>query len=169
MLLTLKVDRKIFISYICKVRKLKTISAIILLGIYAVMFLHSSIPHFHHSSEVKTHKHEEDHHDHHGHLHNHDHSSNAEASSILAFFSDLLHNHEHQNDEIDTPDEYTINHTKVNLPTQIVAVNFDKLIIQPERDLIACKLTKFIERPPILYEEYLNISDPLRGPPLIIS
>lgn len=148
---------------------MKTIPAIIFLGIYALIFIHSSIPHVHHSSEVKSHKHEGVHHDHHDHHHNHDHSSYIEASSILSFLSDLLHNHEHQNHEIATYDEFTANHFKFNLPLKLVTVVPNKLMTQPERDLNACNLTKFIERPPILYEDYLNISDPLRGPPLFIS
>lgn len=146
-------------------KKINTISAFALLGIYATILLHSFIPHFHHSSELKAHEHKT--HSHQG--HDHTHSSKIEVNNVLAFFSNLLHNHEHQNDEIDTADKYTISHYKVNIPTTSVAINTKKPIIKSEFNLISSHHTNFIERPPILYEDYLNIADPLRGPPMFIS
>lgn len=139
----------------------RKIFALFLIGTYAVIFLHSAIPHIHHSEtavEVKGYHHE----------HHHHHHQTVESTDWLELLSGLVHDHEHQDSHIDVDDIYTYHTNDFAVPTHHLLLNdhfisfvdlFDQYVSETETDFV-------FKHPPILYEDILIGADPLRGPPL---
>lgn len=148
---------------------IRKIAPLFLFGIYAVIFLHSVVPHIHHSDTAKEeveHHPIAKHHHHHdlGHHHHHSHA----ASDWLEVLSSLVHNHEHSDSDIDVADEYTLHNKQVviQMQLQLFTPLFSTTVYAEKTSLSLLDISLFIERPPILYEDILVSADPLRGPPL---
>lgn len=129
------------------------ILAYILLSIYSCVFLHAIIPHSHHSA---------------GQIESQIDSSKKATTSLLSLLDELVHQHEHQEDNHESFDEYK-NETGISdieLENEIVSFLFALYSIKVANPILFEKAidADFL----FFYSNRIPISESHRGPPAIV-
>ena len=134
--------------------KKKYILAYLLLSIYSCVFLHSIVPHTHHSSDQ---------------IDSPQGIQSVKATNEFSFFDNLLHHHEHQEDNHELYDEYTnesevedifINYVKQICFTLNFSINDSVLLDEEEA---------FLSNYNFSYQGKTLSSQKYRGPPVFIA
>jgi hypothetical protein len=125
----------------------KNILTFILFGLYCFVFLHSIVPHTHHSS---------------GQIESPLGPQSAKATNKFSFFDNLLHNHEHQEDNHELYDEYTneseVEDISINNVKQICLTINDSVLLDTEE--------VFLSNKNFFYQGKTLSSQKYRGPPV---
>ena len=148
----------------------KSILSILLLGIYSVVVMHNIVPHFHCDSDTTFTNIEADHDLHAGMHHSHQHNDHDEAddSSWLDAFLGLLGDLEHHELGEGHFENFTAQSQSFNLniaTTDIISNDIVGSNTVLEYNFTIDNETSFTSWTPIMHEQHLVCSTPLRGPP----